>query len=39
MAAYLVVSGDAGLKLLNPGDTGEEKQWRFMSALLLYLYM
>jgi len=38
MAAYLIVSGDVGLKLLNPGDTGEGKQWRVMPVLLLYLY-
>jgi len=38
MAAYLVVLGDVGLKLLNPGYTGDSKQWRVMSILLLYLY-
>jgi hypothetical protein len=31
IAAYLVVSGDVGLKLLNPGDTDKGKQWRVMS--------
>jgi len=38
MATYLVVLGDVGLKLLNPGYTDEGKQWRVMSILLLYLY-
>jgi len=38
MAAYLIVSGDEGLKLLNPGDTGVGKQWKDMPVLLLYLY-
>jgi len=37
-AAYFVISGDVGLKLLNPGETAEGKQWRVMSVLLLYLY-
>jgi hypothetical protein len=26
MATYFVLSGDVGLKSLNPGDTGEDKQ-------------
>jgi hypothetical protein len=38
MAAYIVVSGDVGLKLLNAVETGEGKKWRGMSILLLYLY-
>jgi len=38
MAAYLVASRDLGLILLNPGDTGEGKQWGVMPILLLYLY-
>jgi hypothetical protein len=38
MAAYLVVTGDVGLNLLNPGDTGVGKQSEVMLILLLYLY-
>ena len=39
MAAYLVVSGDLGLKLLNPGDTGEGKQWRvIITIIIIFIY-
>jgi len=39
MATFLVVSGDVGLILLNPGGTCEGKQWRVKPVLLLYLYI
>jgi hypothetical protein len=35
MATYLVLSGDVRLKPLNPGDTGEGKQWTGHASIVV----
>jgi len=37
MAAYLVLSGDVGLKRLNPDDTGEGKYWTDNARIVVVL--
>jgi hypothetical protein len=37
MAAYLVLLRDGGLKLLNPGDPREDKQWTGHANIVVVL--